>query len=76
MAFFRLPAIFGLMPRPVVVAALLFAVSFVMINGLQIMTSRLLDARLTVIIALSSFPGYRSRYFHRFPHRRRPCCCR
>ena len=58
MGFFpKLPAIFGLMPRPVVVAALLFAVSFVMINGLQIMTSRLLDARRTVIIALSVISG-------------------
>jgi xanthine permease XanP len=53
----KLPALLGLMPRPVVVAALLFAVSFVMINGLQIMTSRLLDARRTVIIALSVIAG-------------------
>ena len=49
----KLPALLGLMPRLVIVAALLFAVSFVMINGLQIMTSRLLDARRTLIIALS-----------------------
>jgi len=49
----KLPALLGLMPRPVVVAATLFAVSFIMINGLQIMTSRLLDARRTLIIALS-----------------------
>ena len=53
----KLPALLGLMPRPVVVAALLFAVSFVMINGLQIMTSRLLDSRRTVIIALSTIAG-------------------
>jgi xanthine permease XanP len=53
----KLPELLGLMPRPVVVAALLFAVSFVMINGLQIMTSRLLDARRTVIIALSVIAG-------------------
>ena len=49
----KLPALLGQMPRPVIVAALLFAVSFVMINGLQIMTSRLLDARRTLIISLS-----------------------
>ena len=58
MAFLpKLPAQLGLLPRPVVVAALMFTVSFVMINGLQIMTSRLLDARRTVIIALSIIAG-------------------
>jgi xanthine permease XanP len=53
----KLPALLGLMPRPVVVAALLFAVSFIIINGLQIMVSRLLDARRTLIIALSTIAG-------------------
>jgi xanthine permease XanP len=53
----KLPAILGLMPRPVIVAALLFAVSFIMINGLQIMSSRLLDARRTLIISLSVIAG-------------------
>ncbi len=54
----------GTMNRPalqkllaVIVAALLFAVSFIMINGLQIMTSRLLDARRTLIISLSVIAG-------------------
>jgi len=51
----KLQAVLCLMPRPVVVAALL--VSFIMINGLQIMTSRLLDARRTVIIAPSVIAG-------------------
>jgi NCS2 family nucleobase:cation symporter-2 len=55
--FPKLPALLGLMPRPVIVAALLFAVSFIMINGLQIMVSRLLDARRTLIIALSTVAG-------------------
>jgi xanthine permease XanP len=45
------------MPRPVIVAALLFAVSFIMINGLQIMSSRLLDARRTLVISLSVIAG-------------------
>jgi NCS2 family nucleobase:cation symporter-2 len=53
----KLPAQLGLLPRPVVVAALMFTVSFIMINGLQIMTSRLLDSRRTVIIALSTIAG-------------------
>jgi NCS2 family nucleobase:cation symporter-2 len=55
--FPKLPVLLGLMPRPVMVAALLFAVSFIMINGLQIMMSRLLDARRTLIIALSTIAG-------------------
>src|SRR6185437_14920815 len=53
----KLPALLGLMPRPVMVAALLFAVSFIMINGLQIMLSRLLDARRTLVITLSTIAG-------------------
>jgi len=53
----KLPALLSLMPRPVIVAALLFAVSFIMINGVQIMTSRLIDARRTLIIALSLIAG-------------------
>jgi NCS2 family nucleobase:cation symporter-2 len=55
--FPKLPALLGLMPRPVIVAALLFAVCFIMVNGLQIMSSRLLDARRTLIISLSIIAG-------------------
>jgi xanthine permease XanP len=58
MGFFpKLPALLGLMPRPVIVAALLFAVCFIIVNGLQIMSSRLLDARRTLIISLSIIAG-------------------
>ncbi len=53
----KLSALLGLMPRPVVVAALLFIVSFIMINGLQIMTSRMLDVRRTVVIGLAVLGG-------------------
>jgi xanthine permease XanP len=53
----KLAAILAIMPRPVMVAALVFAVSFVMINGLQVMTSRLLDARRTLVIGLSIVAG-------------------
>ena len=45
--------LFYLMPRPVAGAALVFASTFIVINGLQIMTSRLLDARKTLIIGLA-----------------------
>jgi NCS2 family nucleobase:cation symporter-2 len=49
----KLAALLAIMPRPVMVAALLFAVAFIIISGLQIMTSRLLDARRTLVIGLS-----------------------
>jgi len=45
------------MPRPVIVAALLFAMSFIITNGLQTMTSRLLDVRRTLVLGLSIFAG-------------------
>ena len=47
----------AVMPRPVIVAALLFAVSFILINGVQVINSRLLDARRTLVIALSILAG-------------------
>jgi xanthine permease XanP len=47
----------AVMPRPVIVAALLFAVSFIIINGMQVINSRLLDARRTLVIALSILAG-------------------
>lgn len=49
--------IFAIMPRPVVGAALLFASSLVFINGLFIITSRMLDARRTFVIGLSFMLG-------------------
>ncbi len=55
--FPKLPAALAVMPRPVVVAALLFAVSYIIINGLQVMTSRMLDARRTLVIGLSIIAG-------------------
>jgi xanthine permease XanP len=53
----KLPALLAVMPRAVMVAALLFAIAFVIINGLQVMTSRLLDARRTLVIGLSIVAG-------------------
>jgi NCS2 family nucleobase:cation symporter-2 len=46
-------SILATMPRPVIGAALLFAASYVFMNGLQIISSRLLDARRTFVIGLS-----------------------
>jgi xanthine permease XanP len=53
----KVSALLAVMPRSVMVAALLFATSFIIINGLQVMTSRLLDARRTLVIGLSIVAG-------------------
>jgi xanthine permease XanP len=53
----KVVALVAVMPRSVMVAALLFAVCFIIINGLQVMTSRLLDARRTIVIGLSMLAG-------------------
>jgi NCS2 family nucleobase:cation symporter-2 len=53
-AFFPVvPAALVAMPRAVVGASFLFTASFIMISGLQIITSRLLDARRTFIIGIA-----------------------
>src|SRR5262249_15890268 len=53
----KLTAILALIPRLVVVAALLFTVTFIIINGVQVMTSRLLDARRTLMLGLAIVAG-------------------
>jgi NCS2 family nucleobase:cation symporter-2 len=50
-------AAFAVMPRPVLGATLLFSAAFVFINGLQIITSRMLDIRRTLVIGLSFMGG-------------------
>jgi xanthine permease XanP len=58
LAFF--PSLTGsliLMPRPVMGASLLFAACFVLISGLQTITSRMLDARRTIVIGLAIAAG-------------------
>jgi xanthine permease XanP len=53
-AFFPVvPAALVAMPRAVVGAAFLFTACFIMISGLQIITSRLLDARRTFIVGIA-----------------------
>ena len=46
-----------MMPRPVMGAALLFSACFVIISGLQTITSRMLDARRTIVIGLAIASG-------------------
>jgi NCS2 family nucleobase:cation symporter-2 len=45
------------MPRAVLVSSLLFTVTFIIVNGLQIATSRLLDVRRTILIGLALIAG-------------------
>jgi NCS2 family nucleobase:cation symporter-2 len=47
------PAVLVAMPRAVIGAAFLFTACFIMISGLQIVTSRLLDARRTFIVGIA-----------------------
>ncbi|MDM0035570.1 solute carrier family 23 protein [Variovorax sp. J22P271] len=49
----KLGMLFNLVPRPVLGAALVFSSTFIVTNGLVIMTSRLLDARKTLVIGLA-----------------------
>jgi xanthine permease XanP len=54
MAFFpKLSTFFSIMPKPVMGAAMVFMVSFMIISGVQMMTSRMIDIRRTFVIAVS-----------------------
>ena len=55
--FPKFTALFAVMPRAVILASLLFTVTFIIVNGLQIMTSRLMDARRTLVVGLSLTAG-------------------
>jgi xanthine permease XanP len=53
----KLGALVYLMPRMVAAAALVFSATFIVVNGIQVMTSRLLDARKTVLIGIALLAG-------------------
>jgi len=55
--FPKLGVIFFLMPGAVAGTSLLFASAFIFVNGLEIMTSRLLDARKTFVIGFAFMGG-------------------
>ncbi len=58
LAFFpRLSGIFAVMPAPVIGATLVFALSFMIVAGFQIIMSRMIDGRKTFIIGLSIIFG-------------------
>ena len=48
----KVAAIFEVMPRAVMAGALVFAACFIVINGVQVLTSRLLDSRRTLTLGL------------------------
>ncbi len=53
-AFFpKLASIFVIMPTPVMGASLIFSASFMILAGIQIITSRMIDARKTFVIGIS-----------------------
>ena len=58
-----LNGLFAIMPRPVMGASLLFAACFILINGLQTITSRMLDARRTLVIGLAMSTGLAVEFF-------------
>jgi NCS2 family nucleobase:cation symporter-2 len=58
--------LFAIMPRAVIGAALVFTAAFVLVNGIEVVTSRILDARRALMIGLALtaaasvdvFPGF------------------
>jgi xanthine permease XanP len=52
-----LTGVFVMMPRPVMGALLVFVACFLLINGIQTIASRMLDARRTLVIGLAMSAG-------------------
>lgn len=58
LAFFpKLASLFAFMPKPVMGATLIFALSFMVIAGFQIIMSRMIDARKTFVVGISLIFG-------------------
>jgi NCS2 family nucleobase:cation symporter-2 len=55
--FPKLAMIFVIMPAPVMGAALMYAVSFMVVTGLQVLNSRMMDIRKTFVVGLSFLIG-------------------
>lgn len=53
----RLAAVFAVMPEPVMGATLVFALSFMVMAGIQIVMSRMIDARKTFVVGISLILG-------------------
>ncbi len=58
LAFFpKVATVFAIMPSPVMGAALVFCVSFMILAGIQIIMSRMIDARKTLVVGISIILG-------------------
>jgi xanthine permease XanP len=55
--FPKLAMVFVIMPSPVMGAALMYSVSFMVVAGLQILNSRMMDVRKTFVVGLSFLIG-------------------
>jgi xanthine permease XanP len=53
----KLAVLFAIMPSPVIGALLFFAASFMIVAGIQILTSRMMDARKTFVVGVSIILG-------------------
>jgi xanthine permease XanP len=53
----KLGAVFAIMPKPVMGATVIFSICFMVIAGIQIMMSRMMDARKTFVVGLSLIFG-------------------
>jgi len=53
----KLAVVFTIMPMPVIGALMVFVASFMIVTGIQIMTSRMIDSRKTFIIGFSLIFG-------------------
>ena len=72
----KLAAVFAIMPEPVMGATLVFALSFMVVAGIQIIMSRMIDARKTFVVGISLILGLGvdmvPEAFHTFPHWSQP----
>ena len=53
----KMSSLFAIIPKPVMGATLIFAISFMIVAGIQIIMSRMIDARKTIIIGVSLIFG-------------------
>ncbi len=53
----KISSLFAVIPKPVMGATLIFAISFMIVAGIQILMSRMIDARKTIIIGVSLIFG-------------------
>jgi len=53
----KISSLFAIIPKPVMGATLIFAISFMIVAGIQIIMSRMIDARKTIIIGVSLIFG-------------------